>query len=537
MELISYIYNRNQWDLDPDLAPVLSHTWPNYINIEAELRAFGDLAGGQNYLLANLVTKPLLVKEDENGNPIDRVQLTPEHAKLLKAMVQFNRLPFDEAKWIHYFTLGYLMANPGLFGSLVVTNQTALIIQKYAPELLNWLNPLFTGDAWGAIWMTESQGGSDLSIAETKAVIKDREWRLSGKKTFAINAGLADIALVTAYPENAEPSARGLGLFLVPRINENQQLNFRVQRLLCQTGGCIIPVGEVVLDNSLAYMVGGSSFGIYYALESLTLSRLASTAMLAGIARKAYLESLFWVKNRLLRKSPLVEKPLIQETLTDMAVRNAGAVALTFYAISVFDRSWREEPPYSAAFHYARLLSYLAKGRTAEHAVHITKMGMDIFGGRGFMENYSMIHLHQNALVTSAWGGTENIDALEMLKVLQKEDIEELFLVDAVSSLEQYASPSAKLAREKILHTLDRLKKLPESDAEWFSKSALRVLADGVQVGLLYKLAENAGGRYAKLANIYAEHFLRREPYPNWILNDKQIWDIPEIGLADNEKG
>jgi len=54
-----------------------------------------------------------------------------------------------------------------------------------------------------------------------------------------------------------------------------------------------------------------------------------------------------------------------------------------------------------------------------------------------------------------------------------------------------------------------------------------------MQVGLLYKLAENAGERYAKLANIYAEHFLRKEPYPSWVLRDKQIWGISAVEQSD----
>ena len=61
-----------------------------------------------------------------------------------------------------YERVGYLLADPGLYCSLIVTNQTAYAIYKYAPEHSHWLEPLLSGQAWGATWMTETHGGSDL---------------------------------------------------------------------------------------------------------------------------------------------------------------------------------------------------------------------------------------------------------------------------------------------------------------------------------------------------------------------------------------
>ena len=66
--------------------------------------------------------------------------------------------------------------------------------------------------------MTETQGGSDLGANTTLAIKGEDGWKLHGKeKYFASNAGIADVALVTARPEDAPPGPKGLALYVVPR--------------------------------------------------------------------------------------------------------------------------------------------------------------------------------------------------------------------------------------------------------------------------------------------------------------------------------
>jgi hypothetical protein len=68
------------------------------------------------------------------------------------------------------------------------------------------------------------------------------------------------------------------------------------------------------------------------------------------------------------------------------------------------------------------------------------------------------------------------------------------------------------------------LSSLQPTEAQWFAKDALTTLADVTQVALLHSLAETGGERYAKLASLYATHFIAGEPYPAWALNDPEVW-------------
>lgn len=533
MQFQSYVLGKNLWRLEPDLKHILPLYWQDYSVQQPGLDQFGNLAGGRAYEIADQVdrlARPELVAHDLDGKRVDRVRLDPSHAQLLQDMAYINRPPYEGGSWHHHYTLGYLLADPGLYCSLIVTNQTAYAIYKYAPEHTGWLEPLLSGQAWGGTWMTETQGGSDLGANTTCARLEADGWRLYGQeKYFSSNAGLADVAIVTARPEGAPAGPKGIALFLVPRLDQTGQLNYFLRRLKQKSATRAVPTGEVELNGSLAYLVGRADFGIYYTLENLTVSRLANAAGAMGLARRAHLEVLLRVKARNAFGHPLVEHPLIRNDLTDFAVRTAGGLALLFHTIQAFDRAWNENPPYTIAYHHARFLSHLAKNRTAEHATVLTQLAMELFGGVGFMDDYAIPRLHREALVTAIWEGSSNIQALDMLEAMHKKSAHEPFLDTLLPMLAQAGTDEARSAAHMLENTLHKLSACSRDEVQWYSKDALRLLADAAQVGLLYWLAERvqdpqASQRYANIASLYATRFILAQPYPAWALADRQIW-------------
>jgi alkylation response protein AidB-like acyl-CoA dehydrogenase len=353
----------------------------------------------------------------------------------------------------------------------------------------------------------------------------DGAWRLEGQeKYFASNAGLADLALVTARPEGAPPGPKGLALFLVPRLREDRSLNYLVRRFKEKSATRAVPTGEVELQDSMAYVIGDPGLGIYYTLETLTVSRLANAIGAMGLARKAQFESLFRVHARQAFGEQLIEHPLVRRDLTEIALRNAGGLALIFHAIAHFDAAWDQAPPYSAEYHYARFLSHLAKNCTADHAAEVTRLAMEIFGGLGFLDEYAVARLHREALITPIWEGTSNIQALDLLEVMQKKSAHESFMDEITPLLGAWGTPEAKRVREHIEATLAEISAHEPRTAQWHGKDALKRLGEATQAALLYKLAEVGGERYEKLAKLYAHRFVLGEACPEWALDDPAIW-------------
>jgi acyl-CoA dehydrogenase len=524
----SYAYGKNHWLLDLDLQTILKRYWPEYSEHECNLSKFGELAGGRAYEIADHVDRtaaPLHAMHDLDGQRVDRVILSPAHSELLKEMAFINQPPYKGGCWHHHFALGYLLADPGLYCSLIVTNQTAYAIYKYAPDQRDWLEPLLSGKAWGATWMTETQGGSDLGANTTRASVENGVWRLYGDtKYFASNAGLADCAIVTARPSGAQSGPKGLALFLVPRLDEDGNLNFFLRRLKDKSATRAVPTGEVEFSGSRAYLIGEAAHGIYYTLETLTVSRLANAVGAMGLARKAHLEALFRTQERSAFQKTLIEHPLVRWDLTDLAVRTAAGLSLIFHTINAFDRAWHERPPYSITYHYARFLSHLAKNRTADHAAACTQLAMELFGGLGFLEESVVSRLHREALVTAIWEGTSNIQALDMIEAMHKKAAHEPFLDDFIPRLQAAGTTEARLALRTIETVLEDLGMLSLHEVQWVSKDSLARLADAVQVALLYDLAQVGGERYDRLARLYAHRFLAHEPYPSWAIKDREVW-------------
>lgn len=77
-----------------------------------------------------------------------------------------------------------------------------------------WLPKMASGEAIGAISMTEPGAGSDLQGIRTRAVADGDHYVLNGQKTFITNGQLADLVVVVAKTD-PEARARGISLILV----------------------------------------------------------------------------------------------------------------------------------------------------------------------------------------------------------------------------------------------------------------------------------------------------------------------------------
>ena len=533
MESISYAYGTNHFLRDPDLAPILERMWPDFGHHRAMLATFGDKAGGSLYETAYHVdheSRPVLVAHNLEGQRIDRVRLAPAERQALLDTAFIMEAPYNDLGWMGHYALLYLLADPGLACILTITNQTAYALHKYGtdiPEADDIVHQLIQGRAWGATWMTEVQGGSDLGANQTRAVWHEDMWRLSGDKYFASGAGLTDFAIVTARPEGAGPGPKGLALFLLPRLRRDGGLNFHVRRLKDKSATRAVPSGEVELFESEAYLIGEASHGIYYTLENLNVSRLANAAAAMGIAAKARLEVWGRVRARQSFGQVLIEHPLIRRDLTDIAVRMAGGTALAFASAAQFNRVCQERPPYSSDYHQARFMTHLAKSRTAEHSAEITRMAMELFGGLGFLDEYAVSRWHREALITPIWEGPSNIQALDFLETVRK-GAHRPFLAAMESLLRLSDSFAARHTWDTMRATAERLERASGREAEWLAKEALTILADGAQVALLYDMANGGSERCQKLAELYHARFLAHQEYPAWVDRDPSVWGEPK---------
>ncbi len=383
---------------------------------------------------------PNLRMFDRFGKRVDEIQFPPEYWTMLQKGYEAGLVwrAFEEKSLLPSFMYGYVTSfyDCGLLCPYTVSLSTALAIFKYGDENVKskFLPKLIAREnAWqGATWMTEVGGGSDLGASvETVAKRVDGKWLLTGDKYFASNCG-AELALVAARPEGAAAGVRGLALFLVPRFTDDGRLNYLIRRIKNKIGTRAVPTGEVELRASEAYLLGKPEHGIYLILEVLNTSRVMNSIASAAITQRSIAESLEFARRRIAFGKPILEHPLLKRQFDENAARLRECFALAWEAASLLDKVYHERPPYSERYQLFRIVAHLAKYWTAEVAVQTAKWAMEVHGGAGVVEDFTVERLLREAMILPIWEGTPHRQVLDALEAIERKNAHEM-LIDHIS--------------------------------------------------------------------------------------------------------
>jgi len=525
---ISSIYGKNHYDIDKPFQEILEFYMGKHLN----LSPLGAYAGKDLYETTDYIDKvsqPVQKMWSIDGKRIDSILISPMEKHVLDKLIHeygISRPYFHGKSIMEHYAMGYLVADPGIYCILTLTHQTAYAIHKYAPDNLKDYVQGLIGDTkdtlLGATWFTEVQGGSDLGANKTRAESGNNVWYLTGDKYFASNAGLADVALTSAF-HGDNHGAKGLSLFLIPRKNSDAELNYRLRRLKEKSATKSVPSGEVELDSSEAYMIGDAGKAIYYITEDLMVSRLDNAAAACGIARKAYLEAYYYAGKRKTFGKLLIDHPGIKKDLLDMEVLLEGSIALTFKSIELFNNSIGSKPPYDDKYNYTRLMTHIVKNITADSSAGITQMATELHGGIGFLSEFPIERWHREALITPIWEGASNIQALDMLEAVMKKKAHIQLLSDFKNILSEIREEkaTAEACYHSLEESIDKLLSMGIEEAQFHAKYSMEVMGHSMAAILLIHIGNKTGNNdFVKAGSLYARRFVEKEDYESKALDD-----------------
>lgn len=418
---------------------------------EPQLRALGALAGGELMALGFLANenKPVFKPVDRFGHRIDEVQFHPAYHQLMAAGVQHGVANFS---WRHAERAGahvaraalmylYTQADQGTCCPLTMTHACVPVLRQ-SPQLATiWLPRVLSTDydarhvpAWDkagntiGMGMTEKQGGSDVRSNTTRAYPlgvsgPDQPYELVGHKWF-LSAPMCDAFLVLAQAE------RGISCFLLPRFIPNGgpgvapagggQGNpnaIRIQRLKDKLGDWSNASCEVEFQGALAWMVGEEGRGVATILEMVALTREDCMIGSAGIMRQALVQAIHHCRHRKAFGKTLIEQPLMQMVLADLALESEAAVALSLRVARALDASTRD--PQEAAF--ARIATAIGKYWVCKRCPPFVNEAQESLGGAGYVEESILPRLYRQAPLNSIWEGSGNIQCLDVLRALARD--------------------------------------------------------------------------------------------------------------------
>ncbi|MGO4562239.1 DNA alkylation response protein [Rhizobiales bacterium 3FA27D7] len=300
-------------------------------------------------------------------------------------------------------SLAALMANPKIFREWAPRVTTRKYDQAQKP-------PVEKAGLTLGMGMTEKQGGTDVRANTTKAERAGSSgfYRLTGHKWF-MSAPMSDAFLVLGQ------ASEGLSCFLVPRIlGDGSGNGFRFQRLKDKLGNRSNASSEVEFENAIGEMVGEPGHGIKTIMDMVTLTRLDCAVASAALMRAGLAEAVHHCRYRKVFGANLIDQPLMQRVLADMALDVAAATALSFRLARSFDEAAADRG--EAAF--ARAMTPVVKYWVCKIAPPLLYEAMECLGGNGYVEEAPLARYYREAPVNAIWEGSGNVMALDVLRVV-----------------------------------------------------------------------------------------------------------------------
>jgi putative acyl-CoA dehydrogenase len=394
------------------------------------LADLGRLAGSEQAQewgrLAN-ENPPRLKTHDRYGHRVDEVEFHPVWHELMGAAIGHGLAgtPWAEStagdrhahvrRAVGY--VGWTQVEMG-HGCPVTMTYAAVPALRRAPELADVLEPGLTSRTYqfgladpagkaglvAGMGMTEKQGGSDVRANTTRATANaDGSHSLTGHKWFT-SAPMSDLFLVLAQ------TGEGLSCFLVPRVLPGGERNvFRLQRLKDKLGDRSNASSEVEFDGTTGFLVGEPGRGVPTIIEMVNTTRLDCVLGSAATIRAALTQALHHASHRSAFGALLVDQPLMQNVLADLALESEAATALGIRLAAAQDAGDAD---------FLRLAGAVAKFWVCKRTPGAVAEALEVLGGNGYVEESGLPRLYRQAPLNSVWEGSGNVIALDVLRAL-----------------------------------------------------------------------------------------------------------------------
>lgn len=388
---------------------------------------------------ANTYT-PVLKSFDRYGHRLDRVEFHPSYHRFM-AMSCAQGL--HASPWEGYAERGgfapgahvaraagfYLMmqVESGHCCPITMTNASVSTL-LYSPDIAgDWL-PMVTTRAYDerflppaekagvtlGMGMTEKQGGTDVRANTSRAEpVGDGEgvYRITGHKWF-FSAPMCDAFLVLAEAPG------GLSCFLMPRVLPDGQANaIRIQRLKEKVGNRSNASSEVEFAGALARLIGEEGRGVRTIIEMATFTRLDCAVGSAGLMRQAVSQAVHHARYRRVFQKALIDQPLMQNVLADLALEAEAAMALSLRLAGSFDRADGND----AEAAWRRLMTPVTKYWVCKRGPALAYEAMECLGGNGYVEEGIAGRIYREMPVNAIWEGSGNVMCLDVLRSLARE--------------------------------------------------------------------------------------------------------------------
>ncbi|BCG25924.1 acyl-CoA dehydrogenase [Pseudomonas tohonis] len=306
-----------------------------------------------------------------------------------------------------------------------------------------YLTPLTEGRWAGTMCLTEPQCGTDLGQVKTRAEANaDGSYALTGTKIF-ISSGDHDLTeniihIVLARLPDAPKGTRGISLFIVPKFLPGDDGGLGPRNgvscgaLEKKMGIKASATCVMNFDGATGYLIGPPNKGLECMFTFMNSARIGTAIQGVATAELAYQGALAYARERRsMRALSGTKEPgevadvlmhhgdVRRMLLTQKAVAEGGR-ALVYLATQYADRMiegilQNDNDKYERWDDKLGFLTPILKGCLTELGLESANLGMQVFGGHGYIREHGMEQIVRDARIATLYEGTTGIQALDLL--------------------------------------------------------------------------------------------------------------------------
>ena len=261
-----------------------------------------------------------------------------------------------------------------------------------------WLPKMASGEAIGAVAMTEPGTGSDLQAVKTRAVKDGDDYVINGSKIFITNGYLSDIVVVVAKTGDSGEGAKDISLILV----EAGRPGFTKGKPLKKVGMKGQDTCELFFENvrvPQSNLLGPKEgMGFIMLMKELAWERLIIAILSIAGAQAALDITLEYTRGRKVFGKPVAAYQNTRFKLAEM--KSEIAIGQVFVDRCIELQLKNKLAPDAAA---------AAKYWTSDLLCKVVDECVQLHGGYGYMMEYPIARAYIDSRASKIYGGTNEI--------------------------------------------------------------------------------------------------------------------------------
>lgn len=317
-------------------------------------------------------------------------------------------------------------AGAGFMGNAIITEELSKVdmgiglnvvaacfgseaIYQYGTEeqKKKYLPPICRGEQVSAGAFTEPNAGTDVAGYRTKAVKNGSDYIITGNKMFITNGTVCHFMVAQCITNPEEKKHNSFSLIIVPADAPGVTRN----KIHGKMGIRSSDTAEIAFEDvrvPQSNLVGKEGNGFRQLMHFFDTTRVMVSAQALGLSEACLEASIKYVKERTAFGAPLGSFQFTQMKLAEMAIKIESLRGLIYRAAWLFDQG---RPDYT--------LAAMAKYLGGQTAVFCANYAVELHGGYGYIDEYSVQKWYRDAKILEIYEGTKEAEIMTIGRILQ----------------------------------------------------------------------------------------------------------------------